>query len=61
MQPVPVQRSRMRRVLDGGGVLEEDERRRRLARWVVRDWVSGLWVCGSPLASYAYITVVELH
>lgn len=36
MQPVPVQRSRMRRV--GGG----EERRRREARWVVRVSVSGL-------------------
>ena len=41
MQPVPVQRSRMRRV--GGG---EGWERRVWARWVVRESVSGLgWGC----------------
>ena len=44
MQPVPVQRSRTRRV-QLGGVGEEEERRRE-ARWVVNDSVSGLWVHG---------------
>lgn len=38
MQPVPVQRSRMRRV--GGGVVRDEKR--RWARWVVRVSVSGL-------------------
>lgn len=38
MQPVPVQRSRIRR--RGGG--REGEARRREARWVVRISVSGL-------------------
>ena len=40
MQPVPVQRSRMRRGRGG-----EEEERRRVARWVVRVSVSGLG-CG---------------
>ena len=45
MQPVPVQRSRIRR--GGVGVMEESGlwlERRRCARWVVSDSVSGLLV-----------------
>lgn len=38
MQPVPVQRSRMRRL---GGELEGEDRR-KVARWVVMFSVSGL-------------------
>lgn len=41
MQPVPVQRSRMRRAL-GGECEESEERRRREARWAVMFSVSGL-------------------
>lgn len=46
MQPVPVQRSRMRRAL-GGGCEGSEERRRREARWVVMFSVSGLEIAES--------------
>ena len=49
MQPVPVQRSRMRRALGGGceGSEERRRRRRREARWVVMFSVSGLEIAES--------------
>lgn len=45
MQPVPVQRSRMRRALGGG--CEGSEERRREAKWVVMFSVSGLEIAES--------------
>lgn len=54
MQPVPVQRSRIRRWF-GWGVDEGEWEERREARWVVKASVSGLCVCRvmSQVSQYA--------
>lgn len=46
MQPVPVQRSRIRRGVGWGVDEGEGQERRRVARWVVMVSVSGLWCVG---------------